>query len=66
VVKRRNNFSGIHRLQIDNGVIEDSKLIEDHILDFFRNLYAEYNSNSLNTGSMEEFIGSSIPEMVSS
>ena len=27
VVKRHNNSSGIHRLQTDNGVIEDSKLI---------------------------------------
>ena len=66
MVKRRNNSSRIHRLQTDNGVIEDSKLIQDHILDFYRNLYAKSNSNGLNTGSMEEFIGSYIPETVSS
>jgi len=35
VVNRRNNSSGIHRLQIDNEVIEDPKLIKDHILDFY-------------------------------
>ena len=35
VVKTRNNSSGIHRLQIDNEVIEDPKLIKDHILDFY-------------------------------
>ena len=35
-VKRRNNYSGIHRLRIDNEVIEDLKLIEDHILDFYK------------------------------
>jgi len=64
VVKRRNNSSGIHRLQANNDVIEDSKLIEDHILEFYRNIYAESNSNGLNTGSMEEFIGSYILEIV--
>ena len=36
VVNRRNNSSGIHRLRIDNEVLEDSKLIEDHILDFYK------------------------------
>jgi len=36
VVKRRNNSSGIHRLRIDNVVIEDPKLIEEHILDFIK------------------------------
>ena len=45
VVKRRNNYSGIHRLQIDNEVTEDPKLIEDHILDFYTNLYVEFISN---------------------
>jgi len=37
VVKRRNNFNGSHRLRIDNEVIEDPKLIEDHILTFIKN-----------------------------
>jgi len=36
MVKRRNHFSVIHRLRTRNGVIEDPKLIEDHILNFFR------------------------------
>jgi len=66
MVKRRNNSSGIHRLRIDNEVIEDPKLIEDHILDFYKNLYAEPISNVPDTSSMEEFIGSYIPELVSS
>jgi len=66
VVKRRNNASGIHILKTDNGVIEDSKLIKGHVLDFYRNLYAESNCNGPTTGSMEEFIGSYIPEIVSS
>ena len=35
VVKRRNKSNGIHRLRIDNEVIEDPQLIEDHILDFY-------------------------------
>jgi len=38
MVKRRNNSSGIHRLRIDNAVIEDPKLIEEHILDFYKTL----------------------------
>ena len=36
VVKRRNNSSGIHCLLIDNEVTEDPKLIDDHILDFYK------------------------------
>jgi len=60
VVKRKNNSSGIHCLQIDNEVIED------HILDFYKNLYAESISNVPNTSNMEDFIGSYIPELVSS
>jgi len=39
------NFSVIRRLWIDNEVIEDSQFIEDHILDFYINLYAESVSN---------------------
>jgi len=46
VVKVRNNCSGIHRLRTDNGVIEDPKLIKDHILDFYRNLYVDSNHNA--------------------
>ena len=38
VVKRRNNSSGIHRLRIDNEVTEVHKFIEDHILDFYKNM----------------------------
>jgi len=59
VVKRRNNSSGIHRLRIDNEVIED------HILDFYKNLYAESVSNNQDTSNMEYFIGTYIPELVS-
>ena len=40
VIKRRNNSSGIHYLRIDDEVIKDPKLIEDHILDFYKNHYA--------------------------
>jgi len=53
VVKRRNNSSGIHRQQIDNKVIEDPKLIKDHILDFYKNLYAKSLSNVRDTSNME-------------
>jgi len=66
VVKRRNNSSEIHRLQIDNEVTKDLKLIKDHILDFYKNLYAESISNVPDTSNMEDFIGSYIPELVSS
>jgi len=66
VVKRRNNSSGIHRLRIDNEVTEDPKLIEDHILEFYKNLYAESFSNVPGTSNMEDFIGTYIPELVSS
>jgi len=66
LVKRRNNSSGIHRLRIDNEVIENSKLIEDHILDFYKNLYVESISNVLDTSNMEDFIGTYIFELVSS
>jgi len=66
VVKRRNNSSGIHCLRIDNKVIEDPKLIEDHILDFYKNLYAEFISNVQDTSNMEDFIGTYIPELISS
>jgi len=61
VVKRGNNSSGIHHLQIDNEVIDDHKLIEDHILNFYQNLYVVSISNDHDTGSMEEFIGTYIP-----
>ena len=36
MVKRRNNSNEIHRLRIDNEVIEDPQLIEDHILNFIK------------------------------
>ena len=66
MVKRRDNSSGIHRLQIDNEVIEDPKLIEDHILNFYKNNYDESIYNVLDTSNMEDFIGTYIPELVSS
>jgi len=66
VVKRRNNSSGIHRLQIDNKVTKDPELIEDHILNFYKNLYVESISNVPNTSNMEDFIGSYISDIVSS
>jgi len=66
VVKRRNNSSGINCLRIDNEVIEDPKLINDHILDFYKNLYAESISNVQDTNNMECFIGTYISELVSS
>jgi len=66
VVKRINNSSGVHRLQIDNEVTEDPKLIEVHILDFYKNLYVEFIPNVPNTSNMVDFIGSYIPELVSS
>jgi len=66
MVKRRYNSSGIHRLRIDNEVTEDPKIIEDHILDFYKNLYAKSISNVLDTDNMKDFIGTYIPAMVSS
>jgi len=65
MVKRRNNSSGIHRLRIDNKVTEDPKLIEDHILDFYKNLYTESIPNVPDTSNMGDFIGFYIPELVS-
>jgi len=64
-VNKRNNSSGIHRLWIDNEVIEDPKLIEDHILFFNKNLYAESISNVQDTSNMKDFIGTYIPALVS-
>jgi len=49
VVKRRNNSSEIHLLRIDNEVIEDSKLIKDHILDFYKNIFVGSISNVQDT-----------------
>jgi len=65
VVKRRNNSCGIHHLRIDNVVIEDPKLIKEHILDFYKTLYAESISHVQEMGNMEDFIGTYIPELVS-
>jgi len=53
-------------LRTHNGVIEDPKLIEDHILDFYRNLYVDSNINAHTTSNMEDFIGTYIFAMVSS
>jgi len=66
VVERRNNSSGIHCLQIDNEVTVDPKLIEDHILDFYKTIYVEYISNVPDKSDMEDFIGSYISELFSS
>jgi len=65
VVKRRNNSSGIHLLLIDNEIIEDPKLIEDHILGFYKNLYAETIFNDRDTSSTKKFISTYILELVS-
>jgi len=66
VVKKRNNSSGIHYLRIDNEVIEDPQLIEDHIYDFYKKNYAEFVSNDQDRGNMEDFISTYILELVSS
>ena len=66
VVKKRNSSSGIHRLLIDNEVIEDPKFIDDHNLNFYKNLYVESISNVLDTSNMEDLIGTYILELVSS
>ena len=66
VVKRRNNYGGIHHLRIYNVVIEDPKIIEKHILDFYKTLYAESISHDPDTSSMEDFIGTYVPNLVSS
>jgi len=65
VVKRRNNSGGIHRLWIDNVVIEDPKIIEEHILNFYKTLYAESISHDQDTCNMEDFIGTYVPILVS-
>jgi len=48
--------------ELINKVIE---LIEDYILDFYKNLYAESISNVPDTSNMKYFIGTYIPELVS-
>ena len=62
VVKRWNNSSGIHRLRINNVVIEDPKLIEEHILDSYKTLYVVSISHVQDTSNMKDFIGTYIPE----
>jgi len=57
---------GIHCLRIDNEVTEDPKFIEDHILDFYKNLYVESTSNVSDTSNVEDFISFCILELVSS
>ena len=53
--QRRNNSSGIHRLWIDNEVTKDPKLIEDdHVLEFYKKIYADSISNVLDTSNMED------------
>jgi len=46
-------------------VIEDPKLIEENILDFYKTLYVEFISHVQDTWNMEDFIGTYIPELVS-
>jgi len=46
--------------------MEDPELIEEHILDFYKTLYAESISLDQDTYNMEDFIGTYIPELVSS
>jgi len=65
VVKRRNNCGGIHHLQFDNMVIEDPKIIEEHILDFYKTLYVESIYHDQDTSNMEDFIGTYVPNLVS-
>jgi len=64
--KKRNNSSGIHILRDDNGVIRDPKLTEDHILEFYRNLYVDSNPNAHIIGNTNDFICTYIPAMLSS
>jgi len=47
-------------------VIEDPKLIKEHILEFYKTLYAESISHVQDTYNMKDFIGTYIPELVSS
>jgi len=47
-------------------VIEDPKLIEEHILDFYKTLYVESISHVQDTGNMKDFIDTYIPKFVSS
>jgi len=46
-------------------VIEDPTLIKEH-LDFYKTFYAESISHVQDTNNMEDFIGTNIPELVSS
>jgi len=62
VVKKRDNASGIHRLVEDQGVLEDPKQIEDHILSYYPNLDAETDINSDFSDSRYEIISSCIPK----
>jgi len=66
VVKTRNNSNGINILRDENFVIEDPKLIEDHILAFYKNLYVDSNHNAYITGNTNDFIGTCVLDMVSS
>ena len=47
-------------------LIEDPKLIEEPILAFYINLYADFNPNDHTDGNMSDFIGTYVPSMVSS
>ena len=53
MVKIRNNSSVNHRLRIDNEVTKDPKIIEDHILNFYKKNYVESISNVSDTDNME-------------
>ena len=47
-------------------VIKDPKIIEEHILDFYKTLYAESISHDQDTSNMKDFIGTYVPNLVSS
>jgi len=63
-VKHRNNSNGIHRLRVDNTILEHPKHIKEHILDFYKTFYSDHHSHSISTGVMEAFMVKYIPSMV--
>jgi len=46
-------------------VIEDPKIVEEHILNFYKTLYVESTSHDQDTCNMEDFIGTYVPNLVS-
>jgi len=45
-VKKRINFSGIHKLLEDDHIFEEPKAIEDHIFSFHKHLYSNPGDSS--------------------